>query len=115
MLIGNSTTILTDVSITHPCAPTFVRKAAQEQRYAAKEREKIKCRAYDPLAEREKCRFVPWVMEAPGALGWKCYDLIEALCAEKARSTHRREGFRASPRFAACRKPTRITPVEAVL
>ena len=61
--------ILLDVSIVHPAAPSYFKSAAGSSLAASKIREKQKIAKYQALAKEEEARFVPFVMETYGSMG----------------------------------------------
>lgn len=67
-----------DVSITHPCARSYV-NAARVQLGAASQREKKKTLEYDKRHAEQGIKFLPFVMETLGGFGPRAVDFIKAM------------------------------------
>jgi len=72
-----------DISVINPTAPTYVVRAAQEEGYAAKHREKAKEGKWKPMAEKKGVKFTAAVFEATGKRGEGVKSLLR-LIAEHA-------------------------------
>ena len=64
-----SISFLVDVSITHPCAQSYIKGAWKTRLYAASLREQVKHRSYDQTALVDSSTFTPFVLESFGAFG----------------------------------------------
>ena len=67
-MITNNEHILTDVQITNPLCPTYVRGAAKQQLHAAELSERRKINKYTETAAEHHATFIPFIMEATGGM-----------------------------------------------
>jgi len=68
-----------DDSITHPAAPSYCRTAAFTRLHATLAREARKSKKYTPLAEKEGCKFVAFVLETFGGFGVQAKYFMDEL------------------------------------
>jgi hypothetical protein len=82
-----ATCTLIDVSVVHPAAPSWQKRASKNPLVAAKSREKLKTRKYEDLAKSEGAIFYPLVFESYGAIGPESrvgiQELAEAIAESK--------------------------------
>src|SRR6185437_1795210 len=76
----DGTSLLLDVSIVHPFAPSLLPFTASPLG-AARQRELEKLRKYDRLALDEGASFVPFVLESTGALGESAQRFVQLLAS----------------------------------
>ncbi len=84
---SNGSITLCDISIVHPCAPTYVRQARNLSLAGADRREKEKHSKYDGIAIEEKAKFVPLVLETYGAYGKQLKKFVYDLTTRQV--THK--------------------------
>ena len=79
-------TDLIDVRISHPCARTYVERAAREPGYTARLGEAAKrgIRAYQQMARDLGGQFSPFVLEAHGRFGASAWRVVCAMAARAA-------------------------------
>ena len=77
--------IAIDVSVTHPCARSYV-AAASLLLGAAKKRERKKMLEYEKRHQEQGVRFLPFVLETLGGIGPSAESFIKAM-ADDARLT----------------------------
>jgi len=83
-IVGAFHTTMVDISVTHPCAATYVHQAAQRPLSAATRRERNKINRYMEAARARGARFLPFVMESYGAFGKEADKFVRVLAAEAA-------------------------------
>jgi hypothetical protein len=79
---GMTETLYVDISVTHPCADTYVNRAATTAGSAALLREQTKHGRYDEWARARNARFSPFVVESFGAFGKSCETVFRFLARE---------------------------------
>ena len=79
-------TDLIDVRVSHPCARTYVERAAREPGYTARLGEAAKrgIRAYQQMARDLGGQFSPFVLEAHGRFGASAWRVVCAMAARAA-------------------------------
>ena len=70
--------IMTDVSITHPTANSYVR-TSRRQLGAANARARSKSKKYEEVAASEMCTFTPFVCETYGAVHTDVFELVRKI------------------------------------
>jgi hypothetical protein len=104
---SHAATLSVDVSIIHPSARTYVARAARQALSAAANRERDKCRKYDPLlaevraATGAKITFAPLVFESFGAPGKSVEAVVKWLASEAAATSSMRVDFPTAKAFMA--------------
>jgi hypothetical protein len=83
-LFGNGEDLLTDVCITNPSCATYRRTASTTANHAAGLLERRKIQKYKSIAERERIKFLPAVIEAYGSFGDGITDLIDKITRHRA-------------------------------
>ena len=78
MFIFQEQPIAIDVSVTHPCARSYV-NAAKTQLGAATQRERKKILEYSKRHADQGVKFLPFVMETLGGFGPRAIDFIKAM------------------------------------
>jgi hypothetical protein len=73
-----------DLSVTHPCARTWIQRAAGAPLHAAAEREKKKRNKYNQACASQGLSFAPFVLETYGALGAEAQKIVKAAVAKIA-------------------------------
>ena len=106
---GRGNYLAVDVSVTFPCASTYVARASRERLYAANKREADKARVYGDMGPH---RLVTFAVESFGALGPGARGLVEQcarvrhnrLVQEAATASWSTRSFRSYwlQRFAVC-------------
>ena len=69
---------MTDVSITHPTANSYVR-TSRRQLGAANARARSKSKKYEKVAASEMCTFTPFVCETYGAVHTDVFELVRKI------------------------------------
>ena len=89
-IMGLGRHLMVDVSITHPCASSFLAQAATTRLSAANTRAAAKRDKYRAISRRIGVRFIPFVLESYGAANRDVHELIKLLsaCADSSAIHH---------------------------
>jgi hypothetical protein len=87
--------ILIDVSVIHTSSNSYVLTDGQTSFACTDKREKLKIQKYQPIADKEKMKVVPLIIESTGAFGRQFAQIIRDLArqAEKARVSSERDFY----------------------
>jgi hypothetical protein len=93
LLVGCTGTIMVDVGVTHPTAPSRIKSglmphnASDDTLHVIQRTENLKVAKYRSLAGEYGARFVPFVCDVFGGIGTHGLQLVDWICSEYSASS----------------------------